>query len=63
MVVENFKAPTDENVGSVNIDVEPIDVGFLRIPICENCVFTGKSLLFYVSNLANTKTLSDPSSL
>ena len=62
-MVENFKAPTDENVGSVNVDVEPIDVGFLRIPICEKLVFTGKSLVVDVSNLANTKTLSDPSSL
>ena len=51
LAVENFKAPTDENVGSVNNDVEPIEVGFLRIPICEKLVFVGKSLVVEVSNL------------
>ena len=54
LTVENFKAPTDENVGSVNNDVEPIEVGFLRIPICEKLVFVGKSLVVEVSNLAIT---------
>ena len=60
--VDSFNAPTDENVGSVNNEVDPIDVGFLRIPIWEKLVLTGKSFVVDVSNLANTKTLSDPNS-
>ena len=47
----------------MNNDVEPMDVGFLTIPICEKLVFVGKSFVVDVSNLANTKTLSDPNSL
>ena len=63
LAVDSFKAPTDENVGSVNNEVDPIDVGFFRIPIWEKLVLTGKSFVVDVSNLANTKTLSDPNSL